>query len=127
MRRLLLPLIVATFAASVANASGALIESDGSGLYKPRSFCPSNHTCFSDARWIRWESVAVAWAYGTTQYPGGPAFRQHQKVEIRLSRVRRICGGERYTRVSWRYPGTAASIRAFFEPLTGGCGFWTGA
>ncbi len=118
---------IAALFSTVTTASGAkpaLIQGGGHGLYQPDSFCPANHTCFSDAEWVRWGSTAVAWANGSTVYPGAPEYSQ--RVKVTFWRIRKMCGGRRYTRARWRYDGDSGFTRSTLMPLAG-CGIWTGA
>ena len=128
-------LLLAVFALSVAlwappsgdareGSQRPLIQSGGRGQYKPADFCPSNHTCFSSAEWIRWDQKAVALAVGTTSYPGAPEVSE--QIRVTLWRVRNICGGRRYTRARWQYSGDSQPTESSFLKL-GGCGYWTGA
>lgn len=110
--------------AAADSAGPALIQSGGRGLFEPASFCPSNHSCFSNAEWVRWGSTAVAWADGVTRYPDAAEYSQRAKVT--LWRPRGMCGGRRYTRARWQYEGDSAVTRSTFLPLAG-CGYWTGA
>ena len=109
-----------------SSTRSVLIPSLSSGLYKPKRFCPSNHTCFTNARWTSWGRVARARALGTTSYPGGSNGAKRGVARVTMWRVQNVCGGKRYTRAKWQYRGEMRSTRSFFLPL-GSCGYWTGA
>jgi hypothetical protein len=99
-----------------------LLKSDH-GLYRPHSYCPSNHTCFSRARWLRWtQTAAVARATGRTYYPGAAMFTE--RVRLRFDRPEHVCGGWYFTHVKWRYSGDRNATEASL--LTPVC-LWTGA
>ncbi len=102
----------------------ALIQNQGQGEYKPADFCPANHTCFASAEWIRWGSSAVAWATGTTTYPGAP--EASARVKVTFSQIQSMCGGRRYTRARWTFPGDSRATQTTFMALSSGCGYWTG-
>lgn len=92
-------------------------------IYKPRAYCPANHTCFSKAHWLRWTPKhAVARATGQTSYPGGPMITE--RIAFRFSAPRHVCGGWFFTHAKWRYRGDPRYTEAFM--LTPAC-IWTGA
>ncbi len=99
-------------------------------MYKPSRFCPSNHSCFTHAHWRSWGNTAVATAQGITGYPGGATHRG--TAIVKLSDPKRMCGGVRYTKASWRYPALdypahGQWISDGFFRLPGDCGQWSGA
>jgi hypothetical protein len=96
----------------------ALIENDGRGGYKPRSFCPSNHTCFSNAHWSRWGQTAVANATATF-YNNSTGTEDSYQTTVTFSHIQSMCGGRRYTQAAWSRGSTT------LNPL-GNCGGWTG-
>lgn len=105
-----------------------LLEVSNVGRYKPSSFRIANHTGFTHAHWVRWGSSAVASVTAVTQYP--QASTRRYRTRLTLSRVRNMCGGQRYTRASWRYPGDSANTVSSFQPFSPGkglCGYWNGA
>jgi hypothetical protein len=93
-------------------------------VYKPRHFCPANHTCFRNVQWHKWGTSASATAEGHTQYPAGRPFSG--KASVVLYRVRHMCGGARYTRARWRYRGDSTETRTLYVKEGSVC-FWTGA
>lgn len=95
----------------------ALIQDLEGGLYKPKSFCPSNHTCFSHAHWLTWGTTAVAEAMAMGGGPGGPVLTYQTKITF--SKIQSLCGGRRYTQATWSR-GATTFIRV------GGCGTWSG-
>ena len=106
----------------VANCGSApalartLVQS-GTGQYRPLTFCPSNHTCFTDAHWTSWGQVAVAHAVAHYSPPGGTPTTY--AATVTLSEIRTMCGGTRYTRATWSQGDTT------FMPV-GTCGSWSG-
>ena len=67
--------------------------------YKPASFCPANQTCFTHTRWRTWGTTAVG--YGTAHFTNPTGGGRTYRTTIRLSRIRHICGGRRYTLAAW--------------------------
>ena len=59
-------LAVATGAATASSGRPLLLAGTHTPAYKPASFCPANHSCFTRARWTRWGATARATAHGTT-------------------------------------------------------------
>jgi hypothetical protein len=105
------------FAAAAGAGSRPLVQDLTGGHFKPASFCPANHTCFSHVHWKRWNGIAVGRGTADFQAPGGAP--RTFTTKITLSRVRRLCGGLRYTRAVW-HGGNTTFIRL------GNCGAWTG-
>jgi hypothetical protein len=94
-----------------------LIQDVSGAHYKPASFCPANHTCFSHAHWKRWGHIAVG--RGTAHFETPTGGSRTFRTKITLSRVRKLCGELRYTRAVW------SGWQTFFIPV-GSCGIWTG-
>ena len=97
----------------------------GGGTYKPRSYCPANHTCFKRATWTWWGSrTAKARADAHTVYPGAEP-GVSGRITFTFDRPRNICGGRYFTRARWRYtssePYTEATV------VAGGACYWSGA
>lgn len=119
--------LVATCLLLVGSASGKtgkphLLGNERS-LYKPPSYCPANHTCFSNADWLLWgRKRAVALATGETSYPPGPTVTEEIRFSFRAPK--HICGGFFYTRARWRYEGDADYTMSFLLPPV--C-IWSGA
>jgi hypothetical protein len=100
------------------SAPNVPLTQDISGAdYKPASFCPANHTCFSHTRWKLWGRTAVG--HGTAHFTTPTGASRTFRTKITLSRVRRLCGGLRYTRAVW------SGGQTFFTQV-GSCGIWTG-
>jgi hypothetical protein len=92
-------------------------------LYEPPSYCPSNHTCFSNAEWLAWgPTSAVASATGETSYPAGPQLSE--EIRFTFYRPQHICRGYYYTRARWRYAGEREYTKSFLLPPA--C-IWSGA
>lgn len=123
-------LAVATGAATASSGRPLLLAGTHTPAYKPASFCPANHSCFTRARWTRWGATARATAHGTTEYPDGPT-HSGQAVVI-LSAPRHVCGHFLYTRAKWRYPklnfpSGGQWISDSMYTTSGLCGGWPGA
>lgn len=94
--------------------------------YKPSKYCPSNHTCFSKAKWRKWgSSRAVAVAKGSTYYPGA-THATEGKATFVFKDPRHICGSEYFTKATWRYHGKHGSTTSSLLSAGSGC-YWTGA
>jgi hypothetical protein len=92
-------------------------------LFEPPEYCPSNHTCFSNAEWRLWgRKRAVAIAIGETSYP--PNSPVSEEIKFIFNVPKHVCGGYYYTRARWRYAGDGEFTMSFLLPPT--C-IWTGA
>jgi hypothetical protein len=106
-----------------AGSGRPLLPAGERNLYKPPSYCPANHTCFTEAEWLQWDGKrAVALASAETSYPSGPTVSE--KIKFAFSVPKRLCGGRFYTRARWRYAGDSNYTTSFL--LSPAC-VWSGA
>lgn len=111
-------------ARAVRRAGKPYLIANERNLFEPPEYCPSNHTCFSEAQWRLWgPRRAVAIATGETSYPPDNV-PVTERIKFLFNVPKHICGGYYYTRARWRYAGEARStIASLVAPVC----IWTGA
>jgi len=105
---------------SCTHAAATLFEDLSGPRYKPRAFCPANHTCFSHTKWSKWTRDAAV-GHGLAHYSSstGSGSRTY-RTKIEFRRPKHICAARAFTRAKWSDGATS------FYPDGQGCGSWNG-